>query len=349
MLDAHRIQALAEKAKRRSVERAEERSPDSSSSSSSPLLSLCHELLLRCLGFLDVPSLCVVACAGRLLRVESEDWALWSELFCDRWPVHRDREDGAERWKTDYRDREEQERTAFFAPLLHAVQADDGQQQQQQQLAQWRGLYAAQLRRQRSARRPVNEWVAIRTWREAHALDGCAASSAHGRVCSFVRCALTELLPDLFICRDSHAVHFCSPHCGDDADHDGRCAVSGRWPTSRASALHAIHGDDEDEDVRDEAGELQGQGRAILADVEGGAEGSFLLSCLELGWASVGRADGDLDWALPEDGCREQDASDDDRDARIMDEAFSAAAGAWSRKRRRMGATGGADTRHQHR
>ena len=76
-------------------------------------ISAADELLLRCLMFLDLPSLCTAACAGRLLQRESEDWALWSELFCERWPVQRDREEGAERWKADYRDREEQERAEW--------------------------------------------------------------------------------------------------------------------------------------------------------------------------------------------------------------------------------------------
>ena len=85
------------------------------SSSFCLLSSLYHDLVLRCLGLLDIPSLCRMSTTCRWLRSTSEDWELWSELYVSRWPVDRERTERKERWKADYRDKEMQEEAAFFA------------------------------------------------------------------------------------------------------------------------------------------------------------------------------------------------------------------------------------------
>ena len=280
LLDQSRLQALAQS--RRSAAAVDERSSEAAISLDSRqavstalgislLSSLPGDVLHRLLCYLDVPTLCRVSAVCRLLKAESEVDDLWADLVADRWPVQRDREDVRVRWKATYRAREDQDRAAFFASLP----AD------QLPLTHWQALYAAQLSRQRSSRRRVNEFEVIRAWREAHS----ASLPSAGHACSFLHCAFVQLLPELFICTDSHAVHFCLAAClAVEGRGEGRCAVSGRWPSSQDRSLHHI-GEQEEED--EEAGEAggagggQADGGGACDGDGGGALSAYLLACFE--------------------------------------------------------------------
>ena len=288
LLDQSRLQALA--LSRRAIAAP-------SSSTLCLVSSLCRDVLYRVLCMLDVPSLCVVSCVCRVLKVESEAADLWAELVAERWPVHRAMEDGRLQWKAEYQMREEQERVAFFASLPV----------EQQQLSHWQSLYSAQLSRQRSRRR-VSEFALIRAYRDAHS----ASVPSAGHSCSFLSCRFDHLQPDLLICRASHAVHFCSSSChqlgpveeGEEGVVEGRCAVSGRWPSS----LHRSTLQDTAGDEGDDEGEAGGGG-------DGGVPlAYFLLSGYE------DEEDGPLHhW---DDGQAEH-AQDEDEGHWTIDEAFS--------------------------
>ena len=264
MLDATRLKQLARP-----------KSTTSTSSSSFCLLSsLYHDLILRCLGFLDIPSLCRMSTTCRWLQSTSEDWELWSEMYVSRWPVDRERTERKEQWKGDYRDKELQEEAAFFAqdndytrPVNPSTTAaDDEDEKGEAELsrrdmeAQWRHLYRATLRRNRHSKRHINEFTLIQHFCDTHTPQpGHAAASP--RPCSFLTCSFHLLLPDLYVCRSSHRVHFCSAACWADED-DHRCRVTGRWATETERGVQRIDGEDETDTAADDEDGRDGRGGA---------------------------------------------------------------------------------------
>ena len=322
MLDAARLKQLA-------------RTKPTSSSCSAPssfclLSSLYHDLILRCLGFLDIPSLCRMSTTCRWLRSTSEDWELWSELYVSRWPVDRERTERKEQWKSDYRDKEVQEETAFFAQdndytntSQHAA-ADDEQHNKavaglsrRDMEAQWRHLYKATLRRNRQWKRHINEFTLIQSFIDNHQPQhGHTASSP--LPCSFLQCSFHLLLPDLYVCRSSHRVHFCLQSCWADED-DHRCRVTGRWATETERSVQRIDGEDETDAAGDE--------ETAAMDGAGQTHFDYLMSCYEFGADAV-PVNGELSiWAR--DGREEEETSTADeverrrREAMQMDSAFS--------------------------
>ena len=135
-------------------------------------------MLLRALSFLDIPSLCTVAATCHAVHAAAGHWSIWSELWADRWPAPRDREEGKERWKAEYRQREIAERQHFFTQQARDS-ADERGERGAEVTRGWEALYAAQLRRERSRRRAVTEWEVIRQYRETHAVDASPHPSHH--------------------------------------------------------------------------------------------------------------------------------------------------------------------------
>lgn len=249
----------------------------------SALTALNADVLLRCLGFLELSELCCVASVSRAFLELSEDWSMWAELFACRWPVQRAREEGKERWKAEYRARELQERSAFFLSLAHQPSGDS---------AEWRSLYAAQRTRERRRRRSVSELDPIRRWKDSHAPDDAAP---HGSACSFTRCRLVQLTAELYICAASHAVHHCDHNClHREGESDGRCPVSGRWPSGLDTSMLAIaeaEGDEHDE--AQDAFELDGL--LPSAFIRGYEDGDGAWAGADEGGADGRREDGDED------------------------------------------------------
>ena len=334
MLDAGRLKQLAR-------HKPAARSPPPSSFCL--LSSLYHELVLRCLGFLDIPSLCRVSTTCRWLRVTSEDWQLWSELYVSRWPVDRERTERREQWKSDYRDKEVQEEAAFFAQdndytaattPQPAAAADDeladekaaGGLSRRDMENQWRHLYRATLRRNRQWKRHINEFTLIQSFIDTHQPER-GHTAASPLPCSFLSCSFHVLLPDLWVCRSSHRVHFCLPSCWADED-DHRCRVTGRWATE--TSVQRIDGEDETEVAADE--------ETAAMDGAGQTHFDFLMSCYEHGaeavavngelsiWAREGRDDEEMHTAAEVERRR--------REAMQMDSAFSS-----DSKRRQSGSS----------
>ena len=321
MLDATRLRQLAK------------HKPTASSPPSSFCLlsSLYHDLILRCLGFLDIPSLCRMSTTCRSLRSTSEDWELWSELYVSRWPVNRERTERKEQWKSDYRGKEMQEEAAFFAQdndysnTGHSASADDELQDEKavaglsrrDMEVQWRHLYRATLRRNRQWKRHINEFTLVQSFVDTHQPEsGHNASSP--LPCSFLLCSFHLLLPDLYVCRSSHRVHFCLPSCWADED-DHRCRVTGRWATETERSVQRIDGEDENaETPDDEAAAMEGAGQNRF---------DFLMSCWESGADAVA-VNGELSiWSR--DGREEDEMHTADeverrrRETMQMDSAFS--------------------------
>ena len=341
MLDGARLKQLAR-----------QKLPDFSAPSSSFCLlqSLYHDLLLRCLDALDIPSLCRASTTCRWLRSASEDWQLWSELYVSRWPVDRERTECKERWKSDYRDKEVQEEAAFFAQdndnnsaARHSTQGDEmavaGLSAADME-AQWRHLYRATLRRNRQLRRHTNEFALIQSFSDSHQPEA-GHSAVSPQRCSFLSCAFHLLLPDLYVCRSSHRAHFCAPACWAEQP-DSRCRVTGRWATETDRSAQRIDGEDETDAAADEeAAAMEGAGQT---------RHDFLMSMYEQGADAVA-VNGELSiWAR--EGREEDETSADEaerrrRETMQMESAFSSdskrrqsGGGHEHGKRRRVGSVG---------
>ena len=213
---------------------------------------------------------------------------------------------GKERWKTEYKARELQERQAFFLSLAQQPEGGGAGAEEEALTSEWRRLYEAQRARERGRRR-VSEFEVVRRWRAVHALDD-APDAAHGSLCAFPRCRLVQLTPDLYICRASHRVHHCSPACLDTGgEGDGRCAVSGRWPTSLDTSILSLTGDDGDEE---EDGEGRGDGTRLGEEFTGqealDADGLSLFASFVRGYE-----DGDAAWAHADDEGRDAQKEED--------------------------------------
>ena len=284
------------------------------------LTALNADVLLRCLGFLDLSDLCALPPVSRQLRELSEDFTIWSLLFSHRWPVQRAREEGKDRWKAEYRAREVQERQHFFLSLAHQPQGEEGEAEAEALQAEWRRLYAAQRTRDRSRRR-VSEFEVIRRWKESNA-DDSAAAALHGSRCSFTRCRLVQLTADLYICTASHAVHHCSANClNREGESDGRCPVSGRWPSALdASMLQIAEAEGEDDEDGGGQGEDAGAGDYPAGQEAFDADGLCPLSSFIRGYE-----DGDGGWAAGDDeagGRRYEDEEDEEKEEEeVEDEA----------------------------
>ena len=343
MLDAARLKQLARPKPTNSA--------FTTSSSFCLLSSLYHDIVLRCLGFLDVPSLCRLSTTCRWLRSTSEDWELWSEMYVSRWPVHRERTERREHWKCDYKQAELAEEAAFLAQdndytTHHTTTHHSGDDSGVAGLtrhdleAQWRHLYRATLRRNRQQRRHINEFTLIQAYCDTHQPELSSTTGYHTqqqRPCTFVECSFHLLLPDLYVCRSSHRVHFCNATCWMDED-DHRCRVTGRWATETQHSVQRIDGEDETADTasdREETAALEGAGQTrfdyLMSCYENGADAVPVNGELSI-WAREGREEDDLHSADEVERRR--------REAMQIDSAFSSdskrrqSSGSHSKKRR---------------